>query len=101
MSKSNKPIRVSWRFIDFNGNPITGGDDTRADLLCDIPAKGSIVVILPLIETNHATATGYFQVSLVQEGIFWLHDLGNAPASKNWASLEEISENSYNLMGNN
>ena len=95
ISKTNHPIRVSWRFTDLSGKPLAGWD-SRADLPFDIPARGSVVMNFPIAQKDLGTPVGDFEVSLVQEGVFWLHDLGIAPASKNWSSLEEIGKVDFN-----
>ena len=76
-SAINNPIRVSWRIVDVNGNP-TSGWDARKDLPYDIPAHGEINVFIP-IEQKMVIHGGKIQISLVQEGIVWLHDIGVVP----------------------
>ena len=76
-SAINNPIRVSWRIVDVNGNP-TSGWDARKDLPYDSPAHGEINVFIP-IEQKMVIHGGKIQISLVQEGIVWLHDIGVVP----------------------
>jgi hypothetical protein len=78
-----KPIRLSWRFLDSNGNAITAWDDTRKDLPFDIPANGDIVVSIPL-NSSMKKKGATLQVSLVQEGVFWAHDIGVEPLIIAW-----------------
>lgn len=72
-----KPIRLSWRFIDESGQPLSGWDN-RKDLPLDIPAQGSLRVDIPLSFSSFSGASAV-QVSLVQEGVFWAHDVGVHP----------------------
>lgn len=81
-SRVNKPIRISWRFVDASGQPASGWD-TRMDLPFDIPAKGELSVRLP-IDSNMEIRGGSLQVSLVQEGVFWAHDIGVQPLTIPW-----------------
>jgi hypothetical protein len=75
-SSRNRPIRLSWRFLDAAGNP-TGGWDTRKDLPFDIPAQGELSVRLSIRE--QAGRQPFLQVSLVQEHVFWGQDIGVQP----------------------
>lgn len=81
-SRVNKPIRISWRFVDASGQPASGWD-TRMNLPFDIPAKGELSVRLP-IDSNMEIRGGSLQVSLVQEGVFWAHDIGVQPLTIPW-----------------
>lgn len=76
-SSVGKPIRLSWRFVDSLGRPMSGWD-ARKDLPFDIPANGSLDLKLP-IDPNIVVNGGALQISLVQEGVFWGHDIGLAP----------------------
>ena len=77
ISKIGKPIRISWRFLNEKGAPI-GEWDTRKDLPFDIPAHGSISMNIQVNDKilNSADA---MQISLVQEAVFWAHDIGVQP----------------------
>ena len=81
-SALGKPIRISWRFLDRNGIP-TSGWETRKDLPFDIPANGSLTVHIP-IDPKFAVKGGSLQASLVQESVFWAHDIGIPPATVLW-----------------
>lgn len=72
-----RPIRISWRFMDVNGQP-TAGWDTRKDLPLDIPAQGTLDIRWPLDPVQMANAKAV-QISLVQERVFWGHDIGVQP----------------------
>jgi hypothetical protein len=72
-----KPIRISWRFIDGEGQAISGWD-TRKNLPFDIPAQGQLEVFIPLDFSKMENAKAV-QVSLVQELVFWGHDIGLQP----------------------
>jgi len=75
-SKTGNPLRLSWRFFDSEGIPLSGWD-TRKNLPMDIPGKDKLTVLLPLsIPPNAVT----LQVSMVQEKIFWAHNVGIEPA---------------------
>ena len=76
-SRVGTPIRVSWRFLDAGGNPISEWD-TRKDLPFDIPANGALSVWIPVDRSKAANAISV-QVSLVQEHVFWAHDIGMSP----------------------
>lgn len=47
MTTNNTPLRVSWRFLDRDGQPI-GGFDPRINLPADIPAHGVLTVPLQI-----------------------------------------------------
>ena len=81
-SSLGKPIRLSWRFMDTNGAPVSGWE-TRMDLPFDVPAHGDIYVRIP-IESNMEIKSGTLQVSLVQELVFWGHDIGVPPLAIAW-----------------
>lgn len=82
-----KPMRISWRFLDTTGNPMSGWDP-RMDLPFDIPTKGELSVRLP-IDSNMEIRGGSLQVSLVQEGVFWAHDIGVQPLTIPWETLKK------------
>jgi len=82
LTTNNTPLRVSWRFLDRDGTP-TSGFDPRVSLPRDIPAHGSLVVPLR-IDTEKMIAGGTLQADLVQEGLFWGHDIGLTPATHPW-----------------
>ena len=77
------PIRVSWRYLDPTGKPVSGWD-TRRDIPFDIPAHGALpmwIAIDPAMEV----AGGTLEISLVQDGRFWAHDIGVKPLSIPWS----------------
>jgi len=76
-SSIDKPIRISWRFIDASGQPLSDWDNRKA-LPFDIPPKGSLEmnIMLRQEEINNAKE---LQISLVQELVFWAHDIGIPP----------------------
>lgn len=76
-SAIGKPIRVSWRFIDDKGQPLSGWE-ARKDLPLDIPANGKLKISIPL-NIREQDKTVAVQVSMVQDGAFWLHDIGVNP----------------------
>jgi hypothetical protein len=77
------PLRLSWRLIPRADLPQTGlqsGWDPRQDLHGSVLAGENLEVEIADI----AAGPGDFelQVSLVQEGVAWLHDLGMSPAAR-------------------
>jgi hypothetical protein len=78
-SSIGKTIRVSWRFIGADGTPSSGWD-TRKDLPLDIPPQGKLVMSIPINSSQIETAKAV-QVSIVQEQVFWGHDVGVNPIS--------------------
>lgn len=78
----DSPIRLSWRFIDTAGKPVSGWD-TRMDLPFDVGADSFLNCKL-LIDPKMEIKGGSLQVSLVQEGLFWGHDIGIEPLMIPW-----------------
>lgn len=76
-SSLGNPIRISWRFIDELGKPMSGWD-ARKDLLIDIPARSKMSTSIPLSISKIGNAKGV-QITLVQELVFWGHDIGVQP----------------------
>jgi hypothetical protein len=76
-SSIGRPVRISWRFIDLGGRPL-GGWETRKDLTSDVPANGKLDVKVP-IDRELANIAGTMEVSIVQELVFWGHDVGISP----------------------
>jgi hypothetical protein len=87
LSTIGNPIRLSWRFIDSAGEPVSDWDDARMDLPSDIGASEYIKVRLP-IDSKLKAKLGALQVSIVQEGVFWAHDIGVKPLTIPWNSIE-------------
>ena len=79
----DKPVRLSWRLINAAGEPLTGWD-TRKDLPFDVPANGSLSITIP-IDTKSAQGAKALEVTLVQEFVFWGHDIGLVPLLIDWA----------------
>jgi hypothetical protein len=77
-----KPVRIAWRFADAAGNPLSDWD-YRMDLPHDIPAHGSLDVRIP-ITVKDADQVKTLEFSMVQELVFWLHDLGKKPLAIDW-----------------
>ncbi|NVK01960.1 MAG: hypothetical protein HWE12_10495 [Oceanospirillaceae bacterium] len=77
-SSLGKPIRISWRFIESSGKPLSGWNN-RKSLPFDIPAQGELKMQIPInVSEFHNTVA--VEISLVQEGVFWGHDVGLEPA---------------------
>ncbi|MGF6493627.1 hypothetical protein ABIE56_001810 [Luteibacter sp. 621] len=87
-SSVGKPVRVSWRFLDASGRP-TDGWNNRRDLPRDIPGHGGIIVKIP-ISNREEVPGGTLQIALLQEGVFWSHDVGMPPASFKWAADDSV-----------
>lgn len=85
-SSVGKPVRVSWRFLDERGAPMEGWIARRA-LPHDIPSRGEVTVSIP-IDASREAVRGSLQVSMLQEQVFWAHDLGISPATLAWAATE-------------
>ena len=77
-----KPVRISWRAIDATGDPLSGWD-TRKDLTFDVPAYGSLDIRIP-IEAKFIEHARALEFSLVQEAVFWGHDIGIKPLLVKW-----------------
>jgi hypothetical protein len=77
LSETNHPIKVSWRYLDPSGKPLSGYD-TRENIRFDIPAHGNLAVSFPLVWPSDK-AVSAIQISIVQEGLFWGHDIGIEP----------------------
>jgi hypothetical protein len=80
-------IRISWRFLKPDGNPVSGWD-TRKNLNFDIPSNGKIQIQIP-IDQNMEVNNGTLEISMVKEGAFWLHDLGIKPLEISWKFGED------------
>jgi len=83
-STSGHPISLSYRLLDKAGIPMSGWDP-RYPLLADIPAKGVLhfQFDIPMVTLD----PGFLEISLVQEGIFWGHDIGITPEKVALTSL--------------
>ena len=77
------PVRISWRFITSNGMPLSGWD-TRLDIPFDIESQQSLELSIVLDSSKVDSKAQYLEISLVQEGIFWAHDLGIKPLKIKW-----------------
>jgi hypothetical protein len=83
VSISGAPVRLSWRFIHISNDGVklsNPGWDARKDLTWTIPPGNnrqvSLAVDLPIVPGIYL-----FEVSMVQEGVAWFHDLGMKVAS--------------------
>ncbi len=81
-SASGRAVRISWRFRNADGTP-AGGWDTRKDLPFDIPAQGALDVTIG-IDPAMEISGSILEVSIVQELVFWGHDIGIVPATLAW-----------------
>lgn len=76
-SAVGRPIRISWRFLNQSCEPRTGWD-TRKDIPFDIPAYDFLTMTIPLSPEDLRNNCG-MEVSIVQELIFWGHEVGIKP----------------------
>ena len=78
VSPEGRALRLSWRFLDTSGQPLSGWEN-RKDLPYDILPGNSVDISVPLIVPTGARE---LEVSMVQEGVFWFHDsfVGIEPA---------------------
>jgi hypothetical protein len=76
-SSIGKPIRVSWRLLNKKCEPDSNWNE-RVDLPLDIPAGGAVEMRIPLKSEIIRDSCGV-EVSLVQEHVFWGHDIGIKP----------------------
>jgi hypothetical protein len=74
-SAIGKPIRISWRFVDERGQVLSGWD-TRKNLPSDILAKDQLAIVIALDSSQNKLNAKAVQVTLVQESVFWAHDIG-------------------------
>lgn len=84
-SLSNKgPVRLSWRFVPVTAEDVPLGNpgwDTRHDWLFAIK-PGEIASETFEVSFPQPFARYRIEVSLVQDGVSWLHDLGMPIASR-------------------
>jgi hypothetical protein len=74
-SSIGKPLILAWRFTDA---PAGWHQDNRKDLPADLPSRGAVNVAIPVGPV--ASARGRtLEVTVGQEGAFWLHDHGFTP----------------------
>ena len=60
-----------------------GGWDKRKELPFDIPAGEALTIRIP-VDPEIERRGGNLQVSLVQEMVYWAHDLGVEPLTVPW-----------------
>lgn len=82
LSTINRSLYLSWRFLQPSGQPATNWD-SRISLMRDIPANGDLVMDI-VIDPFKEVRNGTLQISMVQEMVFWAHDLGVKPAEFHW-----------------
>lgn len=76
-SALDKPLRVSWRYLGRDGSPVSDWA-TRKDLPADIAPGASLPMSIAL-DSKGVPEEGAIEISLVQENVFWAHDIGVAP----------------------
>ncbi|WP_454904893.1 hypothetical protein [Variovorax gossypii] len=82
LSSVGWPLRLSWRFLDREGEHVAGFE-ARKDLRTDIPPKGEISMQIP-VEHPVEVLKSILELALVQEGEFWAHDVGVPVARPSW-----------------
>lgn len=82
LSTINRSLYLSWRFLHPSGQPATNWDP-RISLTRDIPANGELIMDVP-IDASKEVKGGTLQISMVQEMVFWAHDIGVKPADFPW-----------------
>lgn len=92
LSLSGYPIRLSWRLVPINeiGRGAAGisWDKNRMDLGWCLPAGESLVVEIPIIWSEEC-GDFLLEVSMVQDGYAWFHDLG-MPIAKYRLSSKQL-----------
>lgn len=81
-SSIGRPLRLSWRFLDRQGKSASGFE-TRKDLPADIPPMGELSMQIP-VESREEFSKDVLELTLVQEGEFWAHDVGVPVARFSW-----------------
>lgn len=70
------PLRLSWRFIPRGAEPSSVSWDAHRLDMNKVISPGASVEILFDPELSFAVSDGRLEVSIVQEGVRWLHDFG-------------------------
>ena len=81
-SDLGKPVRLTWRWLDAQGGPVTGWEP-RMELPFDLRPGEPLSVGIP-VDIGAAPERGTLQVSLVQEQVFAAHEIGREPLSIPW-----------------
>jgi len=86
----NGDVRLSWRFVPLNEKDVAMADpgwDTRKDIRFVIRPGVSAPEIM--VETDFPNLPGRYrlEVTLVQDGVSWLHDLGMPIGTKIGSNL--------------
>lgn len=80
VSPTLRALRMSWRFLTADGAPLSGWDNRQA-MPRDLTPGSATEIVLPLGTIPEGAVR--IEVSVVQEGEFWLHDavVGTKPVS--------------------
>lgn len=76
------PVRLSWRFVEADGTAVSGWD-ARQDLPFDVPGRDELLMKIA-VPLNAGKRGRTLQISSVQEGRFWAHNIGVNPLSVPW-----------------
>lgn len=82
LSPDGNDLRLSWRFLDNSAKPLSQWSP-RVNLHCNIDTHNYVDLSFNAEEAYQVKA-GFLQVSLVQEGVFWAHDIGVPPLTISW-----------------
>jgi hypothetical protein len=85
------PLRLSWRVVSQEKDIHKGWVD-RLDLPALAPGESRAVTI-SVAAPIQADSGQQLQLAIVQEGMFWSHDIGVAPVSLTWTRDETASLN--------
>ena len=72
-------LAVSWRFVNGETSQETSGWDERIPFPSELQPSASATLDIPL--KNISDFANALEVSFVQEGVFWGHDIGVSPLS--------------------
>lgn len=78
-SSIGTPVRISWRYLDKFGHPISQWDEHRKDFPVDLKANDTELISILLEDGSKAKVGNTLEVSWVQEGLFWGHEMGIKP----------------------
>ena len=83
--EGGRQLRLSWRYLDAAGLPLSAWANVRQDLSKTIPPGESAVTSINISQRPPNAAA--MQVTLVQENVFWAHNMGVTPLSISLADL--------------
>ncbi|MFP8779874.1 hypothetical protein [Hydrogenophaga sp. RWCD_12] len=75
--EGGRQLRLSWRYLDTEGLPLSAWANVRKNLSRAIAPGESAVTSINISQRPSSAAV--VQVTLVQENVFWAHNVGVAP----------------------